>query len=395
MEVKVSMLRSMSLSLLFSFTFGGHLVQAKTAETLKTKDGTQLKVETIVDGLKHPWGMAFLPDGRLLVTEKSTGKLYFLTKDKKISKAIEGTPEVFARGQGGLMDVAIDPNFKDNGLVYLAYAKPGEDGKAGTALGRGRLSGSKIEGFTDIFVQKPFIDGTAHFGTRIAFSPDGQHLYLAMGERFQFQPAQDLKSHLGKVVRIFPDGKIPQDNPFVGNKAAEDAIWSYGHRNVESMAFQPGTNALWVVEMGPKGGDELNLIEKGANYGWPVVSWGNNYDGTKIPDPPTHPQFKDAVKHWNPVISPSGLEFYEGDLFPQWKGHAFIGGLSSKSLTRLAFDGTKVKEEERLTLPARIRDVEEAPDGSIYMLTDEADGKIWRMTPKEGTKKLSRSESTP
>jgi glucose/arabinose dehydrogenase len=358
-------------------SFGTVLAQDKT---LQTKKGVEVKVENLVGGLNHPWGMAFLPDGRLLITERNTGKLYILQTDNTLSKPLEGVPKVWARGQGGLMDVALGPNFKENNYVYLSYAKPGEGGKATTALGRGKLAAGRIENFADIFVQKPYINGPNHFGNRIIFSPDGKYLFFALGERFQFDPAQDLSNHLGKVIRIYPDGSVPKDNPFVGRENAEDGIWSYGHRNIEAMAFQPETGTLWVGEMGPKGGDELNKIERGANYGWPAVSWGDHYDGRKIPDPPTHPEFKDAAIHWTPVISPSGMVFYEGDMFPNWKGNALIGGLTSREVVRVVFTGANVREEDRLPLPGRIRDVETAPDGSIYVLTDQDDGNVWRIS---------------
>jgi glucose/arabinose dehydrogenase len=366
-----------TLAALLTVSFATVLAQDKT---LQTKKGAEVKVENLVGGLNHPWGMAFLPDSRLLITERNTGKLYILQTDNTLSKPLEGVPKVWARGQGGLMDVALDPNFKENNYVYLSYAKPGDGGKAATALGRGKLAAGRIENFEDIYVQKPYIDGSKHFGNRIVFSPDGKYLFFALGERFQFDPAQDLSNHLGKVIRIFPDGSAPKDNPFVGRENAEDEIWSYGHRNIEAMAFQPGTGMLWVGEMGPKGGDELNKIEKGANYGWPVVSWGDHYDGRKIPDPPTHPEFKDAAIHWTPVISPSGMVFYEGDMFPNWKGSALIGGLTPREVVLVVFAGANVKEEDRLPLPGRIRDVETAPDGSIYVLTDQDDGNVWRIS---------------
>ena len=352
-------------------------------ETSRTKKGTEVKIEKVVEGLKHPWGMAFLPDGRLLITERNTGKLYFLYAGNRLSVPLKGMPEVFAQGQGGLMDVALDPNFNENSYVYLSYAKPGEDGKATTALGRGILVDSRVEEFEDIFIQEPYIDGSKHFGNRIAFSPDGEYLFFALGERFQFDPAQDLSNHLGKVIRIHPDGSVPKDNPHVGLENVQEAIWSMGHRNIEAMAFQPETGVLWVGEMGPRGGDELNRIEKGANYGWPVVSWGDHYSGRKIPDPPTRPEFKDAVKSWTPVISPSGMDFYEGDMFPDWKNNVIIGGLTTKEVVRLVFDGATVKEEDRLSMPGRVRDVEIAPDGSIYVLTDEDDGKVLRISGVE------------
>ncbi|MFW6236581.1 MAG: PQQ-dependent sugar dehydrogenase, partial [Desulfovibrionales bacterium] len=290
-----------------------------------------------------------------------------------------------AQGQGGLMDVALDPDFAENNVVYLSYAKPGEGGEATTALGRGTLAGDRIENFQDIFVQEPYTSGSNHFGNRIEFSPDGEFLFLGLGERFKFDPAQDLSNHLGTVIRISPDGSVPDDNPFVGRENAKDEIWSYGHRNIEAMAFQPATGALWVGEMGPEGGDELNLIEKGANYGWPVVSWGRHYDGRDIPDPPTRPEFKDAARHWTPVISPCGMVFYQGDKFPDWRDKALIGGLTHKEVVILSFDGTRVIDEDRLPMPARIRDVDEAPDGSIYVLTDQDDGKIIRIRPVENT----------
>ncbi|RJR30709.1 MAG: PQQ-dependent sugar dehydrogenase [Desulfobacteraceae bacterium] len=349
-------------------------------EILRTQKGAEVKAETLLAGLDHPWGMAFLPDGRLLITERNTGHLYMLQTDRSLSKPLGGVPKVHASGQGGLMDVAVDPKFEENRYVYLSYAKPGAGGKSSTALGRGRLADNRIENFQDIFVQEPYIDGSKHFGNRIAFSPDGRYLFLALGERFQFDPAQDLSNHLGKVIRIHPDGSVPKDNPFVGRENERAEIWSFGHRNIEAMAFQPGTGALWVGEMGPKGGDELNKIEKGANYGWPVVSWGDHYDGRKIPDPPARPEFKDGVKSWTPVISPSGMIFYEGNMFPDWRHNALIGGLTSKELVRLVFDGTRVVEEDRLPLPERIRDVQTGPDGAIYLLTDQDDGKLWRIS---------------
>jgi glucose/arabinose dehydrogenase len=341
-------------------------------ETLRTKKGAEVTAETLVTGLDHPWGMAFLPDGRLLITERNTGRLYLLQTDRKLSKPLDGVPKVHSRGQGGLMDVALDPNFEKNKYVYLSYAKPGAVGKASTALGRGRLADNRIENFQDIFVQEPYVEGSNHFGNRIEFSPDGKYLFFALGERFQFDPAQDLSNHLGKVIRIHPDGSVPKDNPFVGRKNARGEIWSFGHRNIEAMAFQPGTGALWAGEMGPKGGDELNKIERGANYGWPVVSWGDHYDGRKIPDPPTRPEFKDAARHWTPVISPSGMVFYEGLMFPDWKHNALIGGLTSKELVRLVLGGTRVMEEDRLPLPERVR--------SIYLLSDQDNGKLWRIS---------------
>ena len=352
---------------------------ATAAEQRRTVqcDGGAIAVERLASGLDHPWGMAFLPDGRLLVTERA-GAVRILRTDHQLSPPLAGVPTVVARGQGGMLDVALDPQFSANSLVYLSFAEPGEDG-ASTALGRGRLEDGAIAAFQVVFRQQPKLSGPNHFGGRIVFAQDGL-LFLTLGERFTFEPAQDLSNHLGKMVRIAPDGAVPADNPFVGRNARKE-IWSYGHRNIESAAIDPHTRALWVAEMGPEGGDELNLIEAGKNFGWPVVSWGKHYDGRDIPDPPTHPESADAVKHWTPVISPSGMLFYSGAMFPRWRGHMLIGGLSSHGLVRLAFDNGKPTHEERISLGARIRDIEQAPDGSIYVLTDEKDGDILRLTP--------------
>jgi glucose/arabinose dehydrogenase len=350
-------------------------------ESVLTPDGP-ISVENVVGGLNHPWAMAFLPDGRILVTERNGGALRIVQLDGTLSAPVEGTPQTYAQGQGGMLDVALDPDFAENGYVYLSYAAPGPEGSAATALGRGRWVDDRIEGFEEIFLQEPWITGPNHFGNRIAFGPEG-HLFLTLGERFQFEPAQDLSNHLGKVVRLNRDGSIPADNPFVGDPDAEDAIWSYGHRNIQAAAIHPETGDLWVAEMGPLGGDELNQPEAGKNYGWPVVSWGIHYGGDDIPDPPTRPEFADAVKHWSPVISPSGMVVYTGDAFPAYRGHVFIGSLSGHQLVRVVLDGETVVDEERIPLGTRIRDVEQGPDGFLYLLTDEDDGNVWRMKPMD------------
>ncbi|MGI8725832.1 MAG: PQQ-dependent sugar dehydrogenase [Methyloceanibacter sp.] len=345
--------------------------------TVQSKAGP-LKVETLADGLDSPWGMAFLPDGRMLVTEK-VGTLRIVDKDGAVSDPIKGVPKVVAAGQGGLLDVALDPDFATNGLVFVSYSEPG-DGGAGTAVARGKLTDMTLEDVKVIFRQKQKVDGGNHFGSRLVFAPDGK-LFVTLGERFKFDPVQDLKSHLGKVVRINPDGSVPDDNPFVGKDDALPEIWSYGHRNVQGGAINPKTGKLWTIEFGPKGGDELNIPEPGKNYGWPVVSWGTHYDGEDIPDPPTHPEFTDAIYHWNPVISPSGMTFYTGDVFPDWRGNILIAGLSSAAIVRLTLDGDKVASEDRIAMGSRIRDVAQGPDGAVYALTDGGDGKLLRLTP--------------
>jgi aldose sugar dehydrogenase len=350
---------------------------AQPIQTVQTAAGT-ITVTNLASGLSHPWGMAFLPDKRLLVTERS-GKLRLLSADNTLSEPLAGTPEVFNQGQGGLLDVAIDPNFEANHLIYLSFAEPGKGGTS-TALGRGHLEEGRITDFKVIFRQQPKVTGSNHFGGRIVFSLTDT-LFLTLGERFKFEPAQDLSNHLGAIVHIYPDGSIPRDNPFTNQAEARDEIWTYGHRNIQAAAIQPGTGALWIAEMGPRGGDELNLIEAGRNYGWPIVSWGQHYDGEDIPDPPTHPHFASAHLHWTPVISPSGMEFYTGEMFPEWQGSALIGGLTAQGIIRIAFKGMEViGEEERIPLGARIRDIKQAPDGSVYVLTDQRNGNVWRLS---------------
>ncbi len=336
----------------------------------------------VAGDLERPWAMTFLPDGRMLVTERP-GRLRIVTPDGDVSDPVAGTPTVYAQGQGGLLDVALDPDFDANGYVYLSYARPGPGGSAATAVGRGRMVADSLAGFEVLWTQKDYIEGPNHFGSRLAFGPDGM-LYISTGERFKFTPAQDLTDHLGTVVRIRPDGSIPDDNPFVGREGALPEIWSYGHRNVQSLAFHPVTGELWEAEFGPLGGDELNRIAPGVNYGWPTVSWGSNYDGSPIPNPPTRPDLTDAVRQWTPVISPSGMTFYQGSIFPEWNGSLFISSLSRLGVVRLMLDGGAVTQEEILPLDNRIREVEAGPDGYLYVLTDKRDGSILRMEPLTG-----------
>lgn len=351
-------------------------VNAEDAK-IDTEQGT-IKVQTLAEGLSHPWGLAFLPDGRMLVTERA-GRLRIIDTNGNASEPLKGVPKVVAKGQGGLLDVALDPNFAETGLVYLSYSEPGDAGTAGTAVARGKLGADSLDNVQVIFRQYPKVGGGNHFGSRLVFSPDGK-LFITLGERFTFAPAQDLATHLGKIVRINPDGSVPPDNPFAGQEGALPEIWSYGHRNPQGAAIHPKTGKLWEAELGPLGGDELNIPLAGKNYGWPVVSWGKNYDGTDIPDPPTHPEFADAIDHWNPVISPSGIGFYTADAIPGWKGNLLIGGLSSEAIIRLTLDGERVVDEERIAMGTRIRDVVQGPDGAVYALTDEDDGKVLRLT---------------
>ncbi|MGM1057268.1 MAG: PQQ-dependent sugar dehydrogenase [Bacteroidota bacterium] len=344
--------------------------------TVITK-AAEINIQVLAENLDHPWGMAFLPDGSLLFSERS-GTLRIMDSKNKISQPLKGTPEVFATGQGGMLDVALDPEFEKNNFVYVSFSEPGTGGTASTALGRGKLQDNQLKDFEVIFRMEPKVEGPNHFGGRIVFTPEGKIL-LTLADRFKFDPAQDLSNHMGTIIRINPDGTVPGDNPFTDMADARDEIWSYGHRNIESAAIHPGTGQLWIAEMGPMGGDELNMPEKGKNYGWPEVSHGKNYDGSEIPHPATRPEFEDAKIVWTPTISPSGMIFYTGEMFPEWKNQALIGGLTSTGLVRVLITGNHAEEIERIPLAVRTRDVAQAPDGSIYVLTDEDNGKILRL----------------
>jgi glucose/arabinose dehydrogenase len=350
-------------------------------DSVMTEDVGPVSVRQVATGLVHPWGMAFLPDGKMLVTERA-GRLRVVDpKDGSISPPLYGVPRLFVEGQGGLLDVALDPDFEDNRTIYLSYAKPGDGDTATTALGKGKLSDdlTAIEDFEDLFVEMPYVEGAKHFGGRIVFG-EGDELFLTLGERFKFEPAQDLGSHLGSLIRITRDGTVPGDNPFVDQDGAMPEIYSYGHRNVIAAA-RNGEGTMVVVEMGPLGGDELNVIEKGANYGWPIVSWGIDYTGDARPDPSTRPEFEDAAHHWSPVISPSGATFYTGDVFEAWQGKLLVGSLSDHCLVVIEMDGDAYVGETRVPLPNRIRDVEQGPDGRVYLLVDDPKGHVWRVQP--------------
>ncbi|WP_412061822.1 PQQ-dependent sugar dehydrogenase [Rubrivirga sp. IMCC45206] len=348
---------------------------AEPVATVETEAGT-LGVYPVVTGLDHPWGIAFLPDGRALVTERA-GRLHLVANGA--TRVVPGTPEVAAGGQGGLLDVALSPDFGESGLVYLTYSKPGPGGSA-TAVGRGRLADGALVGFEEIWAQAPSHGTNRHFGSRIAFAPDGM-LLVSTGDRGQKDPAQDLGDTVGVIVRLTPDGAVPDDNPFVGQAGARPEIWSYGHRNAQSLGVDPATGEIWEAEFGPRGGDELNRIERGANYGWPLVSSGENYNRTPIPDPSTRPDLTAAVRDWSPVISPSGMLFYTADAIPEWTGSLMLGSLGREGVVRLEIDGGAVTHEETIELGERIRDVEQGPDGAVYVLVDEADGAVWRLAP--------------
>lgn len=357
------------------------LSQAPRSPTPKSVNGT-VRAETIAKGLERPWALAFLPDGRMLVTERP-GRVRIVERDGRLSKPLEGVPRVLARGQGGLLDVALDPRFAENRLVYLSYAEPGDGSMAGTAVARGRLSEGQLEEVQVIYRQQPKVEGGNHFGSRLVFARDGT-LFVTQGDRYAYrEQAQDLSSGLGKIVRINPDGSVPKDNPFVGRSGARPEIWSYGHRNVQSAALHPETGQLWTVEHGARGGDELNHPEAGKNYGWPVITYGVDYSGAKIGEGTAKPGMEQPVYYWDPVIAPSGMAFYIGDVFPDWKGSILIGSLVPGLLVKLTLkDGLVAREERYLgDLRERIRDVQQGPDGFIYLVTDSRDGRVLRVRP--------------
>ena len=340
-------------------------------------------LQTIADGLTSPWAVAFLPDAQgYLVTERP-GTLRRVSADGQVSAPLSGVPEVFAVGQGGLLDIALSPDFAEDRLVYLSYAEEG-NGAAGTAVGRGKLSAdaTALEDFEVIFRQQPKLSSGTHFGSRLVFDRDG-HLFIALGDNNNRPTAQDLDKLQGKVVRIFPDGRIPEDNPFISRDGAREEIWSYGHRNQQGAALNPWSGRLWTHEHGPRGGDEINVPEAGKNYGWPLATHGVNYSMLAIPEakgktvagtePPHH------VWEKSPAIS--GMAFYDAERFPAWQHNLFIGALSGQALIRLQLDGDKIVHEERLlqSLNARVRDVRQGPDGYIYVLTDAPKGQLLRL----------------
>ena len=339
---------------------------------------------TVVSGLAHPWGLAFLPDGRMLVTERP-GRMRIVSARGEVSAPLTGLPAVDARAQGGLLDVALDPKFADNRLVYWSYAEPAaQSGSStnGTAVARGRLAEGRIDDVRVIFRQVPKIAGVAHFGSRLAFGRDGR-LFITLGERlWQRDGAQQLDNHLGKVVRIEPDGRVPNDNPFVKTPHALPEIWSLGHRNVQGAALHPLTGELWTHEHGPEGGDELNIDLAGRNYGWPVITYGVDYGtGAKIGEGTARDGMEQPLTYWVPSIAISGMAFLTSDRYPGWKGNLFIGALRGQALVRLELDGRKVVKEERYFEKqlGRIRDVRQGPDGWLYLLTDQMDGRIIRV----------------
>ena len=354
------------------------------AVEVQSEQGT-LEVTPIATGLEHPWALAFLPDRQgMLVTERP-GNLRVVTVDGKLSAPLNGVPKVWAKGQGGLLDVALSPDFKQDRMVYLSYAEGGGQGdKAGTAVGRGRLSEdlTTLKDFRVILRQEPKLSSGNHFGSRLVFDRDG-YLFVTLGENNDRPTAQDLDKLQGKVIRIYPDGKVPNDNPFVGQAGVRPEIWAYGVRNPQGAALNPWTGTLWENEHGPLGGDEVNIIERGKNYGWPLATHGKNYSGLPIPEANGKTAEGTVGPHhvWEKSPGLSGLAFYDGDRFKAWQHNAFIGALVTQELIRLQFEGDKVVHEERLLgeFSKRIRDVRQGPDGYLYVLTDEEDGGLYKI----------------
>lgn len=341
---------------------------------------TDFSVETVAEGFEHPWGIAFLPDGRMLVTERSGG-LNIVDAATGQRTPVAGVPDVASGGQGGLLDVALHPDFLQNDWVYLSYTAGGEG--LSTHVGRGILRDGALVDFQLLFRATPGGTGTEHFGGRLGFDRD-DYLYLTLGDRHDRQRAQDLADHNGSVIRLQDDGSVPVDNPLVGREGVEMAIYTYGHRNVQGIAVDPQTGQVWISEHGPQGGDEINALLPGGNYGWPVISYGEEYGGGAIG--PTHQQgMEQPVYHWTPAIAPSGMAIYTGDAFSAWKGNLFVAGLAGQSLVRLTLNGTQVTGEQRLLSDReqRLRDVEQGPDGFLYLLVDADDAPILRLRPAQ------------
>jgi aldose sugar dehydrogenase len=350
---------------------------------LMSSEKAQFRVETMAAGLENPWAIAFLPDGRKLITERP-GRLRLLDTEGRLAE-VAGVPEVAAAGQGGLLDLVLAPDFEKSRRIYFTFAEP-RGVVNGTAVAHAHLAeegnNAKLEDISVIFRMEPGRGGGFHFGSRLAFAPDG-NLFVTLGERNALQPAQDLTGHLGKVVRIAPDGSVPKDNPFANREDARPEIWSYGHRNPQGAAIHPASGKLWINEHGARGGDEINIPEGGKNYGWPVISYGRHYSGAKIGEGTHKEGMEQPIYYWDPSIGPSGMAFYTGDAFPAWRGNLFIGSLPLRHLQRLELDGEKVVHEERLLvgLGERIRDVRQAPDGTIWVLTDARGGRALRLSP--------------
>lgn len=383
--LKNSKLRFKSLSVTALCTIGMMLNSpiASKAENIQKSEQHEFKVVEYVNWLSNPWGMTFLPNGDILVTEKQKKQLRIIKNGKLDKTPISGLPtNIDTGGQGGLLDVTIHPNFKENFLVYFSYSGRGKGGK-GTEVARGKITGNKLENVKTIFKVSPKTSGSHHYGSRLQFAKDGT-LFITTGDRYSYsKEAQNPANHLGSVIRINDDGSIPKDNPFVGHAKYKPETYSYGHRNTQGLTLNPKDNTLWLHEHGPRGGDELNKLDKpGANYGWPKVTYGIDYSGAIISNKTKAPGIVPPVIYWKPSIAPSGMAFYYGNKFPKWQGNLFVGALAGAHLRRIVFEGDKVtKQEVLLKHSARFRDVKTGPDGYIYLLTDDRQGQLLRLEP--------------
>ncbi len=369
---------------LLTLIFVVAVTACRAADPANSGEEHAFRVVTMTRGLEHPWGLAFLPDGRRLVTERP-GRLRLVAADGTLDpQPVTGLPTIAIHGQGGLLDVALHPGFAENGLIYLSYAARGEGG-VGTEVARGRLVDHRLENVEVLFRQQPKSSGGRHFGSRLVFDRQG-YLYITLGDRGEQERAQKMDDLAGKIVRLHDDGRIPADNPFADRPGARPEIYSLGNRNVQGAALHPVTGELWAQEHGPQGGDEVNVIRAGRNYGWPVITYGVEYVvGTKIGEGTHKPGMEQPLHIWVPSIAPSGMAFYQGDRFPRWRGDLFVGALKDQMLVRLRFDGEKRVKEERLLkgVLGRIRDVRAGPDGYLYLLTDSPDGVIARLEPTD------------
>ncbi len=373
---------ALSAAILLAATF---LIATKTRgeDTTFASSAGQLEVQTVASGLVHPWSLAFLPDGKMLVTERP-GRMRIVTVEGQLSPPLKGVPEAWASGQGGLLDVITDKAFAQNKTIHFCFSER-TSGGGRTAVARAKLNDGdgRLDEVKIIFRQDGPLSSGNHYGCRIVQADDG-NLFVTLGEHFSYRnEAQNLGNHLGKLIRITPDGAAPPDNPFVGRDGAKPEIWSLGHRNEQGLAINPASGEPWEIEHGPRGGDEVNIIAKGKNYGWPVIGYGIDYSGAKIHETIAKDGMEQPIKYWVPSIAPSGMAFYTGKLFPKWNGSLFTGALAGKMLVRLSLNGNTVTGEERLlqNLYERIRDVRQGPDGALWLLTDNPAGRILRVSP--------------
>ncbi|MGM0525964.1 MAG: PQQ-dependent sugar dehydrogenase [Pseudomonadota bacterium] len=375
-------MKTRKLTLLLAVSLG--LTTSAVAEQYSTERHS-VEMTTLTENLSHPWGMTFLPDGSMLVTERS-GTLNHISADGSERTKISGTPSVVAKSQGGLLDVNIDPDYKQNGWVYISYSEPNQEGGDGnsTAVMRGKVNDGEWTDGEVIFRQAPKYESNAHFGSRLVFSPEG-HLFITLGDRYsRMEDAQTLDNHHGKIVRIWPDGSIPEDNPFVNDDEALDEIWSYGHRNVQGADIHPDTGELWAIEHGPQGGDEVNIPAAGKNYGWPTITYGEDYGGGEIGIGTHKEGMEQPFYYWLPSIATAGVTFYTGDKFPQWQGDLLVTALKGQLISRLDLEDGRMIHEEHLfkgDIDFRIRDVKQGPDGYLYILSDEDNGRVIKLSP--------------